>query len=99
MASSNHPIGLRGLRAVISNPRTPVIAAPMKYENCAVIGESIAFQSRTSRTRLAAIRPSEPSATVQASRTAQRSPRVVTQDTILIAARTVDGAVVPLGWC
>jgi hypothetical protein len=55
--STNQPIGFLGRRAAISTPRIPTMGAWRKYAHCVVSGESIACQSRASRTKLATRKP------------------------------------------
>jgi hypothetical protein len=82
MTSNNQPMRFLGRRAAISTPRVPTIGTPRNTGSDAVSGESIAFQSRTSRTRLAIRSRREKSPIAQASRTAIRSQSAVMTATI-----------------
>jgi hypothetical protein len=93
--SSNQPMGFRGRRAAISTPRIPAMGAPMKYGICAVTGESIAVQSRVSRTRAVSVRTRQKSPIPRASHRARCSHLVVMPRTIRRAHRAVDGAAPP----
>ena len=53
IANSNQPIGFLARRVTIRTPSAPTMIAFAIHGACDVYGESIAFQSRTSSTRLA----------------------------------------------
>jgi hypothetical protein len=72
IANSNQPIGFLARRVTIRTPSAPTMIAFAIHGACDVYGESIAFQSTTSSTRLAMTHTREMMPRLHANRVALR---------------------------